>query len=139
MDVVISFDPGTREYRFYEPTSDTLLISKNLGEGFSNLNHFLVTLGKVTGNILMTDDISYHIDSVTFRSMIESNLKLLQRLQNGQSEFKTSSDKFGAASTASAKKFGGATPGNNFGKSFGSSQFGGSKSKFGKSDKKWKT
>lgn len=133
MDIVVSFDPGSKEYRFYEPTTDTLLISKSLGEGFGNLNLFLIQSGKITGNILNTDDINYHIDSVTFRSMVESNINLIKRLQGGQSEFKTSSDKFGASALASAKKFGMAGSGD-----FGSSKFGGKNSKFGKSEKKWK-
>jgi hypothetical protein len=136
MDIVVAFDSGTKEYKFYEPTTDTLLISGSIWEGFVELNLFLASSGLISGGhcILDTPDISYHIDSQTFRSMVESNVGLLKRLQTADtSEFKTSSDRFGASqssfgkSTLFSKKEG-----------FGSKEFGGKKSNFAKSNKKWK-
>ena len=134
MDIVVEYKDS--EYRFYEPTTDTLLISANLGEGFRILNDYLIKSGLLGTDILQTDDIRYHIDSETFRNMVKSNVDLLKRLQTSDtSEFKTSSDRFGGSSQSSfgtsgllSKKGG-----------FGRSEFGGKSSKFGKSDKKWKT
>jgi len=136
MDIVVKHDPATDEYKFYEPTTDTLLISGSIGEGFAELNTFLLSHGLIQADILGSSDIQYHIDSDTFRVMVKSNVDLIKRLQGaGTSEFKTSSDKFG-----------GSTGNSDFARSgllskkggFGRNEFGGGKSKFGKSDKKWK-
>ena len=41
MDIVINYDPGTKEYKIYEPTTDSMIVSMNLTEGLVNLNLFL--------------------------------------------------------------------------------------------------
>lgn len=128
MDIVVEYE--NKEYKFYEPGTDTLLVSQNLSEGFSNFSKYLKSVGAIKGSILEESNIRYHLDSKTFMKIVESNVNLLKRLQTGQSEFKTSQDKFGGSFEKSSlgQKAQGA-----FGKS---AEFGDS---FRKSDKKWKT
>ena len=41
MDIVINYDSQTKEYKIYEPTTNSMIISMNLTEGLVNLNLFL--------------------------------------------------------------------------------------------------
>lgn len=147
MDIVINYDPNTKEYKIYEPTTDSMIISMNLTEGLVNLNLFLKTSGLIPedSDILLSKEIGYHLDSETFVAMIQSNVELLKKLQNGPSEFKKSAGKFGLPSTSQkyvpkAKRldgFGGQgkSKGGEFSrgsKNFSSGSFGGGSS-FGKS------
>ena len=124
-DILITRDPGKGEYRFYEPTTDTLLISADLWKGFSLLNTFLTGQAMIVGDILEATDLRYHIDSETFRGMVESNAKLIRQLDKSPSQFKTSQDRFGTTQSA----FGGG-PGD-----FGRTKFG--STGFNKASKKW--
>lgn len=102
VEIVIEYDQGTQEYKIYEPTTDTLLVSSNLTEAFVNLSMFLTSAGLIQGDILNYPDISYHFDSYTVKSMIESNVNLLKRLQTAPSGFMISSQKFGGSSTSNS-------------------------------------
>ena len=149
MDIVINYDPGTKEYKIYEPTTDSMIVSMNLTEGLVNLNLFLKTSGLISedSDILLSKDIGYHLDSETFVAMIQSNVDLLKRLQSGPSEFKKSAGKFGLPTAShtyipKAKKTSGfSDTGKRSGefsrgsKNFSSGSFSGSKSGFGKSKK----
>lgn len=97
MDIVINYDPIKKEYKIYEPSTDTILVSTNLTEGIVNLDIFLKSQGLIQedSDILRSEDIDYHMDSYTMRAMVESNVNLLKRLRSSQSEFKNSSNKFG--------------------------------------------
>lgn len=103
VEVVINYDQSTQEYKIYEPTTDTLLISSNLTEAFVNLSVFLTSAGLIHGDILNYPEISYHFDSHTVKSMIESNVNLLKRLQTAPSGFMISSQKFGGSTTSPIK------------------------------------
>ena len=95
IDVVINFDSERKEFKLYEPTTDTLLITTSLGETFAKLDEFLRDRGLIASNILSTADINYHIDSPTFIAMVKSNADLLKRLNNAPSGFMISSNRFG--------------------------------------------
>lgn len=95
IDVVINFDSERKEFKLYEPTTDTLLITTSLGETFAKLDEFLKDRGLIASNILSTVDINYHIDSPTFIAMVKSNADLLKRLNNAPSGFMISSNRFG--------------------------------------------
>lgn len=104
VEIVINYDQNSQGYKIYEPTTDTLLVSSNLTEAFVNLSMFLSSSGLIQGDILNYPEISYHLDSYTVKSMIESNVNLLKRLQTAPSGFMISSQKFGGSSTSSYKK-----------------------------------
>lgn len=95
IDVVINFDESRGEFKLYEPSTDTLLITTSLGETFSKLDEFLRERGLIASNILSTADVNYHIDSTTFIAMVKSNADLLKRLNNSPSGFTISSNRFG--------------------------------------------
>lgn len=95
IDVVVNFDPTRGEFKLYEPTTDTLLITTSLGETFAKLDEFLHERGLIASNILTTADVNYHIDSATFIAMVKSNADLLKRLNNAPSGFMISSNRFG--------------------------------------------
>lgn len=150
MDIVINYDPGTKEYKIYEPTTDSMIVSMNLTEGLVNLNLFLLSSGLIPegSDILLSKDIGYHLDSETFIAMIQSNVDLLKRLQNGPSEFKKSAGKFGLPSSGSSYTPKSKRPDGGFSdkkrktgefsrgsKNFSSGSFSGSKNGFGKSKK----
>ena len=124
IDILVTYDPGKKEYNFYEPVSDTLLISKVIGTGFGLLGKFLKDTQGI--NILGTKDVRYHIDSDTFLGMVESNISLRRQLETGPSQFKTSEGRFGM-STGMVSGSG----------DFGRSKFG-KGGEFSKSEKKWK-
>lgn len=104
VEIVINYDQDSQGYKIYEPTTDTLLVSSNLTEAFVNLSMFLSSSGLIQGDILNYPEISYHLDSYTVKSMIESNVNLLKRLQTAPSGFMISSQKFGGSSTSSYRK-----------------------------------
>lgn len=151
MDIVINFDTTKKEYKLYEPSTSTVIVSNNLTEGIVNLNLFLKSSGLISedSDILISKNISYHLDGETFIAMIQSNVDLLKRLQSGPSEFKKSAGKFGLPSASAgyvpkSKRY----DGSGFGdkrktsgefsrgsKNFSSGSFSGSKSGFGKSKK----
>ena len=146
MDIVINYDPTTKEYKLYEPSTDSLILSTNLTEGLVNLNEFLKSSGLVSEDILNSADIGYHLDSETFIAMIKSNVDLLKRIQSGPSEFKKSAGKFGLSQSQgsyvpkskryNSSGFGDKKSGGDFSrgsKNFSSGAFSGSKSGFGKS------
>ncbi len=149
MDIVINYDPGTKEYKIYEPTTDSMIVSMNLTEGLVNLNLFLKSSGLISedSDILLSKNISYHLDSETFVAMIQSNVDLLKRLQSGPSEFKKSAGKFGLPTAShtyvpKAKKTSGfsdmgkrSSDFSRGSKNFSSGSFSGSKNGFGKSKK----
>lgn len=97
-EIVIKYDDSTKEYRLFEGTSQTLIMSRTLGEGFSNLNKFLLESGQIEKSLIEDPNILYHFDSHTFHEIIKSNIALLKRVSNIQSEFKNSANKFGMPS-----------------------------------------
>lgn len=137
MDIVINYDSEKRVYKIYEGTTETLLISQDLGEGMFNLNQFLVQEGYIPSgsDILKEQNLTYHFDSTTLNALIQNNLSLLARIRQGPSEFKISSEKFGSSAGAANgyKKKSDFSRGS---KNFGKSTFSG-KSNFSDSNKKW--
>ncbi len=103
IDVVINYDSQRKEYKLYEPTTDTIIITANLSETFIKLSEFLANAGLISGgDILSTDQITYHLDSGTLISMVESNVNLMKRLTTqAPSIFTSSALKFGSSSNSS--------------------------------------
>lgn len=99
IEVVINYSEIDQNFKVYEPTTDTLLISASLTEALVNLSAFLAQQGMIQGDILSYSEISYHIDSYTMKAMIESNVALMKRLQTAPSGFMISSQKFGGSGT----------------------------------------
>lgn len=136
VEIVINYDKEKDEFKVYEPTTDTILISKSLSEALLNLSNFLSSSGLIDGDILSYPDISYHLDSYTVKQMIESNVNLLKRLNTAPSGFMISSQRFGGSSISSSKD-------NSNNSTFGKKKFGGmssgfsGKSGFKKSNKKF--
>lgn len=97
-EIVVNYDSVKGEYQIYESTSKTLILSRTLGEGFSNLNLFLIQTGQIQKSIIEDQNITYHFDSHTFQEMIKSNMALLKRVSDIPSEFKNSASKFGMPS-----------------------------------------
>lgn len=135
IDVVINYDKTSQEYKVYEPSTDTLLITTNLGESFSRLSEFLKSNNMISNDILTSDDITYHIDSATFFALIESNINLLKRLNSAPSGFTISTQKFGGSGQnqkkESNKKDYKKERSNKFGGTFSKSSFNQSYKKFG--------
>lgn len=104
IEIVINYDKDRKEFKLYEPTTDTLFITSSLGESFIKLNDFLKDQGLITTDILNTLDITYHIDSLTFLALIESNVGLLKQLNNAPSGFMISSQKFGMPTNLQANR-----------------------------------
>lgn len=95
IEIVVNYDKETNNFRIYESTTKTLLISDTLGDGFRNLSEFLRQSGSIATNIVEEPGILYHIDSYTFSEIIKSNQNLLTRVKEVSSEFKNSAQKFG--------------------------------------------
>lgn len=104
IDVVINYDNAKKEYRLYEPTTDTIIITSNLSETFIKLSELLVSTGMIPdGDILNTNLVTYHLDSGTLISMVESNVNLLKRLtQQAPSIFTSAARKFGGVSASNS-------------------------------------
>ena len=99
IEIVINYDEDRKEYKIYEPSTDTLMVSSNLTEALTILNKFLIDSGLSKVDILECPDISYHIDSPTMRSIVEGNIKLIKRLRTAPSGFAMSSQRFGGSGT----------------------------------------
>lgn len=97
-EIVVKYDKSSNEYRIYENTSQTLIMSRTLGEGFSNLNLFLIQSGQIQKSLIEDEDVIYHFDGHTFKEIIKSNMALLKRVSDIPSEFKNSANKFGMPS-----------------------------------------
>ena len=95
---VVKYDKSSNEYHIYENTSQTLIMSRTLGEGFSNLNLFLIQSGQIQKSLIEDEDVIYHFDGHTFKEIIKSNMALLKRVSDIPSEFKNSANKFGMPS-----------------------------------------
>lgn len=102
IEIVIKFDPVKKDYMVYEPSTETLMVTTNLTEALLNLNKFLIESGMIQTDILECQNISYHIDSQTMKSIIEGNLQLIKRLRNAPSGFMISSQRFGAKTTGNS-------------------------------------
>jgi len=102
INVVINYDSQRKEYKLYEPTTDTIIITANLSETFIKLSEFLTNAGLISGgDILNTDQVTYHLDSGTLISMVESNVNLMKRLTTqAPSIFTASALKFGSSSSS---------------------------------------
>lgn len=94
IEIVINYDTATKEYKLYEPSTDTLILSANLGDTFNKLSDFLKDKGLITESIFKTKDINYHLDSSTMSAILENNVKLMKRLNDTPSGFMVSSKKF---------------------------------------------
>lgn len=97
-EIVVKYDKLSNEYHIYENTSQTLIMSRTLGEGFSNLNLFLIQSGQIQKSLIEDEDVIYHFDGHTFKEIIKSNMALLKRVSDIPSEFKNSANKFGMPS-----------------------------------------
>ena len=139
-EIVVKYDKSSNEYHIYENTSQTLIMSRTLGEGFSNLNLFLIQSGQIQKSLIEDEDVIYHFDGHTFKEIIKSNMALLKRVSDIPSEFKNSANKFGMSSvpkdinTKNKQSF--QKGSNNFSRGkmtgFGASNFGKSYGKFNK-------
>lgn len=137
VEIVINYSEEEKVYKVYEPTSDTLLVTESLADSLLKLSQFLKDSGLIGTDILQDSNISYHLDSATMQAMIESNVSLMKRLNNGPSGFMISSQRFGS-SLGSSKKTDNSSSGNgNKDKKkkgsgmFSNSNFKGSYKKFG--------
>lgn len=99
IEVVINYDKDRKEFKLYEPNTDTLFVTTSLGESFIRLNELLQSHGLITSDILNSTDIIYHIDSPTFLALIESNVGLIKQLNQAPSGFMISSQRFGMSNT----------------------------------------
>lgn len=139
-DIVVNYDQVKGVFQIYESSTQTLLISQTLGEGFEELNSFLLSSGLIKKSILEDRDVQYHFDSYTFQEMIKSNMSLLKRVSDIPSEFKNSASRFGSSSSGSgtpkdkSKTFSRGSKNFQHGKMSGGS-FGKSFSKFGNAKK----
>ncbi len=126
IEVLIKYLPDKDCFGVYEPTSDTLLVSSNIGESLVGLSNFLRDSGQIETDILNSDDITYHLDSKAMRGIVENNVNLMKRLSNAPSGFMISSQRFGSSLTTQSSS-GGNNQKNDFGKTkkFGNSSFGG--------------
>ena len=95
IEIVVNYDKNTKNFRIYESSTQTLLVSDTLGDGFRNLSEFLRQSGLIEKNIVEESGILYHIDSYTFSEIIKSNQSLMTRVKEIPSEFKNSAQKFG--------------------------------------------
>lgn len=100
IEIVVNYDENSKNFQIYESSTQTLLLSDTLGEGFRNLSLFLNQKGIINTNIIEEPGILYHIDSKTFSAIIQSNLDLLNRIKEIPSEFKNSASKFGTTLTS---------------------------------------
>ena len=138
IEIVVNYDKESKNFRIYESTTQTLLISDTLGDGFKNLSEFLRQSGLITTNIVEEPGILYHIDSYTFSEIIKSNQNLLTRVKEVTSEFKNSAQKFGTtlSNSGTSRKPEFTRGSDNFKKGkmsgFKKSGFGKSMGKFGK-------
>ena len=141
-EIVVKYDKSSNEYHIYESTSQTLIMSRTLGEGFSNLNLFLIQSGQIQKSLIEDEDVIYHFDGHTFKEIIKSNMALLKRVSDIPSEFKNSANKFGMPSvpkdlnSKNKQNFSKAKGSSNFQKGkmtgFKGSKFGNSFGKFNK-------
>ncbi len=140
IEVVVNFDKATKNFKIYESSTQTLLISDTLGDGFRNLSEFLRSAGAISTNIVEEEGILYHIDSYTFSEIIKSNQSLLARVKEIPSEFKNSAQRFGTTLSNINKKPDFSKGSDNFkhGKmsGFKKSGFGKSEGKFGRHARK---
>lgn len=125
VQIVINYDPGTTSYKVWEPSTENLILTQDLTEALVTLSLFLQSKGLITGDILSTEDISYHLDAHTMKAIIESNVKLIKRLQNAPTGFQKSSQRFGVSNSSVSNK------GKGFKDSGGRWNGGESKRKFG--------
>lgn len=115
VDIVINYNTTSKQFNLYEPTSDTLLVSENLTEGLVLLNEFLMRTGLIDSDILKTESIRYQLDSATMKAMIDSNVKLIKKLNRAPSDFQVAKDRFGStplASSSNSKRFSQSSNGN---------------------------
>ena len=104
VEVLIKYIPEKSCIGVYEPTTDTLMIASNISEALVSLSSFLKDSGMIDKDILSSDNISYHLDSHTMKTIVESNVNLMKRLNNSPSGFMISSQKFGSSLTSQNKK-----------------------------------
>jgi hypothetical protein len=129
IEVVINYDKAKKEFKIYESSTETLMISANLTEGLVTLNDFLRNHYLIKEDILQEKDIIYHIDGTTMIEVVMSNVALLKQLKNmAPSSFQISTSKFGT--TKSTAPVPGFSPGESklastTGKGFGKGSFSG--------------
>ena len=97
-EIVVNYDKEKGEFQIYESSTSTLIISGTLGEGFENLNKFLIQSGQIERSIIEDPSCRFHFDAHTFQEIIKSNMALLKRVSTIPSEFKNSATKFGMPS-----------------------------------------
>lgn len=95
IEIVIKYDEAKQQFLVYEPTTNTVLVSTNLTESLIKLNDFLKKSGLSQCDILGSSDISYHIDSMVMRTIVEGNVNLLKRLNQAPGSFTISNQRFG--------------------------------------------
>lgn len=101
IEVVINYDKTKKEYRIYESSTETLMISANLTEGLVTLNDFLRNHYLIKDDILKEKNITYHLDGTTMIEIVMSNVNLLNQLKKmAPSSFQISSSKFGTTKTS---------------------------------------
>lgn len=101
MNIAINYSETDKQYRFYEDTTETLLLSESLLDGLLNLNTYLIQSGAVSqgSDLFRTPGIMFHLDSWTMNQIVQHNVSLAKRILSGPSEFKNSQDKFGVTSS----------------------------------------
>lgn len=101
IEIVINYDKVKKEYKIYESSTETLMISGDLTQGLVTLNDFLRNHYLIKEDILQEKDIIYHLDGTTMIEIIMSNVNLLKQLKNlAPSSFQISTSKFGTTKTS---------------------------------------
>jgi hypothetical protein len=129
IEVVINYDKTKKEFKIYESSTETLMISANLTEGLVTLNEFLRNHYLIKEDILQEKNIIYHIDGTTMIEIVMSNIALLKQLKNmAPSSFQISTSKFGTTKSAPPVPgfgLGESKLASNTGKGFGKGSFSG--------------
>ena len=98
VEVVINYDKENKLFKAYEPSTDTLFVTSSLGDTFNKLEAHLKQFGLIAGSLLADQNITYHLDSPTFISIVQSNANLLKRLNNAPTGFMISQQRLGLGS-----------------------------------------
>lgn len=130
IEVVINYDKSRKEYRIYESSTETLMISGNLTEGLITLNDFLRNHYLIKEDILQEKNITYHLDGTTMIEIVMSNVNLLKQLKSmAPSSFQISTSKFGTTKNSAPPVpglgVGKSKLASSSGKGFGKGSFGG--------------
>lgn len=96
MVVDINYDKDEGTYSLVCEELDVGILSAELSKVLVLFDSYLRE-NNINVSILESESIDYHIDSLTMRNMIISNVSLLKLLRNSQKGFQSSKNKFGSS------------------------------------------